>query len=86
MPRKAPNKEDLRERLAELIGWEAATRDDASVAKELYETRSMDRIHSLNEAVFFDELFHYMKEIGVWPLLEDLDPLVTARNSRNKKF
>ena len=74
MPRKAQNKEDLRERLAELTGWEAATRDDARVAKELYETRSMNRIHSLNEAVFFDELFHYMKEIGVWPLLEDLDP------------
>jgi hypothetical protein len=34
----------------------------------------MDRVHALNEAAFFDELFHYTREIGVWPLLEGLDP------------
>jgi hypothetical protein len=74
MPRKAPSKEDLRTHLAELSGWHTATRDDARVAEELYETHAMDRVHSLNEAVFFDEFFHYMKEIEVWPLLENLDP------------
>lgn len=74
MPRKIQNKEDLRTRLAELSGWETATRDDAHVAQEIYETRSLDRIHSLNEAAFFDEFFHYLKEIGAWSLLEDLDP------------
>lgn len=74
MPRKKPNKEDLRTRLAELVGWETATRDDAAVAHELHETRAMDRIHSLNEAVFFDDFFHYLSEIGVWHLFNDLDP------------
>ena len=74
MPRKVQDKEDLRVRLAELTGWDVATRNDGYVAKELYETRSIDRIHVLNKAAFFDELFHYMKEIGVWPLLEELDP------------
>jgi len=74
MPRKKPNKEDLRTRLAELSGWHTATRDDACVAHELYETHEMDRVHSLNEAAFFDEFFHYLSEIGVWHLLNDLDP------------
>ena len=74
MPRKKTNKEDLRTRLAGLSGWQTATRNDAIVAQELYETRSLDRVHSLNEAAFFDEFFHYLKEIDVWPLLENLDP------------
>jgi hypothetical protein len=57
MPRKKPDKEDLRTRLAELSGWNTATRDDAYVAKSLHETRSMDQIHSLNEAVFLINFF-----------------------------
>lgn len=74
MPRKAANPEDLRTRLAELSGWRTATRDDAAVAEELHETRAMDRVYSLNTASFFDELFQYIREIGAWPLLEELDP------------
>jgi hypothetical protein len=74
MPHTVANKEDLRTRLAELTGWETATRDDAAVAEELHEARSMDRIYPLNEAAFFDEFFHYLDEIEVRPLLDDLDP------------
>lgn len=33
----------------------------------------MDQVYPLNEAAFFDELFHYLREIGAWELLEDLD-------------
>src|SRR3990172_3693233 len=74
MPRKATNKEDLRTRLAELSSWQTATRNDAAVARTLYETREIDQVHSLNEAAFFDELFHYIREIGAFDLLEALDP------------
>jgi len=74
MPRKATNKEDLRTRLAELSSWQTATRNDAAVARTLYETREVDQVHSLNEAAFFDELFHYIREIGAFDLLEGLDP------------
>lgn len=74
MPRKVVRKEDLRTRLAELSGWRTATRDDAWVAEELHESRAMDRICPLSEAAFFDEFFRYIDEIGVWPLLEGLDP------------
>lgn len=74
MPRKAASPEDLRTRLAELSGWQTATRDDAAVAEELHETQAMDRVYPLNTASFFDELFQYTREIGAWPLLEGLDP------------
>ncbi len=74
MPRKAASKEDLRTRLAALSGWQTATRDDVAVAEELDETRAMDRIYPLSAAAFFDELFHYIQEIGAWQLLEELDP------------
>jgi len=74
VPRKVARKEDLRTRLAELSGWRTATRDDASVAEELHESRAMDRIYPLSEAAFFDDLFHYIDEIGAWSLFEGLDP------------
>jgi len=44
------------------------------VAEELHEARAMDRVYPLNTAGFFDELFHYLREIGAWSLLEGLDP------------
>ena len=72
--RETAKKEDLRTRLAELCGWQTATRDDAAVAEELHRTRSMDRVCSLSEAAFYDGFFTYLREIGLWPLLEALDP------------
>ena len=64
----------MRERLATIAGWQTATRDDRRVAAQLHETRALDDVHALDEAAFFDELFHYLRDIGVWPLLEQLDP------------
>jgi hypothetical protein len=74
MPRKAAKREDLRTRLAELSGWQTASRDDGAVAQAIHETRTMDQVYPLNDAAFFDELFQYIREIGAWALLEDLDP------------
>ncbi len=34
----------------------------------------MDQVSPLNEAAFFDELFHFVRAIGAWDLLEGLDP------------
>ncbi len=74
MGREATSKEGLRTRLAELSSWQTATRDDAEVAKTLHGTRTMDQVYPLNEAAFFDELFHFARAIGAWELLEGLDP------------
>ncbi len=65
-------------------GWETASRDDGKVARDIHENRSVDRVYSLSEAVFFDELFEYIREIGAWPLLEDLDP--QNRRARTYSF
>ena len=74
MPLLVQTPDDLRSRLADVSGWQTATRDDADVARELHASRSLDSVHSLDETAFFDELFHYVREIGAWPLLEQLDP------------
>jgi hypothetical protein len=66
-------------RLAELSGWQTATRQDARVAQALHADRAMDRVYAVHEAAFFDEFFHYLKTIGAWPWLEDLDPHTRER-------
>jgi hypothetical protein len=66
--------DDLSTRLAEISSWQTARRDDAKVALEVHQTREIDRVCALNESAFFDELFHYIREIGAWSLLEQLDP------------
>lgn len=73
MPRKSQSSDDLRTRLGQVAGWQTATRDDAGVARELYQTRTVDSIRALNEAAFFDEFFCYIREIGAMPLLDALD-------------
>ena len=74
MARPSQRPDELRLRLAEIAGWQTAERDDAKVALEVYRTHEVDRICALNESAFFDELFHYIQEIGAWPLFEQLDP------------
>ena len=74
MPRQAQSRDDFQRRLAEIAEWHTATRDDRRIAQQVYETRCIDHVHALDEAAFFDELFHYLRDIGVWPLLEQLDP------------
>lgn len=74
MPARSQSREDLDSRLSAIAGWQTATRDDAKVALELHESKAVDKVHALNSAAFFDELFHYIREIGAWPLLESLDP------------
>ena len=74
MRRTARDGDEISARLAEISGWQTATRDDGKVAAELHETRTVDQVHGLNEAAFFDEFFNYIREIGLWPLLEGLDP------------
>lgn len=74
MPRRAQGPSALAARLEEVASWQTATRNDAKVAQELHDTRSVDRVYALDEAAFFDEFFNYVRDIGAWPLLMDLDP------------
>lgn len=74
MPQPSQTREDLRSRLGEIAGWQTAKRDDAKVVQEVHRTRQIDHVVALDEAAFFDELFHYLEEIGAMPLLKQLDP------------
>jgi hypothetical protein len=74
VPRCVQGSSALAARLEEIASWETATRNDAKVAQELHETRSVDRVYALDEAAFFDDFFNYARDIGAWPLLMDLDP------------
>ena len=74
MPRLRQCPDALLTRLGEISAWQTAGRDDAKVALEVHETRAVDRVYALDQAAFFDELFHYIREIGAWPLFEQLDP------------
>jgi len=71
----------LASRLVEVAGWSTATRDDGLVARTVAETRAVDRVYTLGESAFFDELFAYLREIGVFTLLEDLTPQDGRRRS-----
>jgi len=61
-------------RLAEVAGWTTATRDDAAVVASLHREKVIDGVHALDEVAFFDLFFHYLRERGLWPELEGLDP------------
>ena len=74
MPGRPSTHGDLETRLAAISAWQTVERDEAKVAHELHETRACDRVYAIDKATFFDELFHFMGETGVWPLLEGLDP------------
>ncbi len=71
----------LQARMAEVLGWQTAHRDDAGVAHELHAAHAVDEVHAIQEAGFIDEFFHYIREIGAWPLLESLDPQKRSRES-----
>ncbi len=61
-------------RLAEVAGWTTATRDDAAVVASLHRDKVVDAVHAIDEVAFFDEFFQYLRERGLWPHLEALDP------------
>jgi len=60
--------------LIERLFWHSATRDEAQVAEHLYRFKDMDTVYTLDEATLFDFFFHYLRQIDVFALIEDLDP------------
>jgi hypothetical protein len=74
-------REQMQERLMERLFWHTAERDDAKVANHLYGRKEMDTVYTLDEATLFDFFFHYLREIEVFPLLEELDPETQQREN-----
>ena len=67
-------REQMRDNLIERLFWHTSERDEAKVAEHLFCHKEMDTVYTLDEATLFDFFFHYLREIEVFPLLEELDP------------
>jgi hypothetical protein len=74
-------REQMQNTLIERLFWHTAERDDAKVADHLYCRKEMDTVYTLDEATLFDFFFHYLREIEVFPLLEELDPETQQRQN-----
>jgi hypothetical protein len=67
-------REQMQNTLMERLFWHTAERNEAKVADHLFYRKEMDTVYTLDEATLFDFFFHYLREIEVFPLLENLDP------------
>jgi len=56
-------------------------RDDQTVVKALYETKTVDDVEALDKVTFFDQFFTFLQHLSVLPLLEGLNPNLRVRAS-----
>jgi len=74
-------REQMQNTLMERLFWHTAERDDSKVAHHLFCRKEMDTVYTLDEATLFDFFFHYLREMEVFPLLENLDPQTQERQN-----
>ena len=54
--------------------WLTARRDQAGIADKLANEQEVDEIYGLGDAGLFDEFFHFLRELGIMKILEQLAP------------
>ena len=74
-------REQLQQTLCDRLFWHTAERDDAIVAKHLFDHHEMDIVYAMDEATLFDSFFNYLQQIDVFPFLEHLDPQKQQRKN-----
>ena len=74
-------REQMQNTLMERLFWHTAERNEAKVADHLFYRKEMDTVYTLDEATLFDFFFHYLREIDVFLLLENLDPQSQQREN-----
>jgi len=58
---------------------ETATRDDNAIAKEVYDTKSMDAVYGLTDITLVDELFYFIREqLGLLDKWERIQPTASS--------
>jgi hypothetical protein len=67
-------RQQVQQTILERLFWHTAERDDAEVADHLFRRKEMDSVFTLDEASLFDFFFHYLHEIQVFPLLQEITP------------
>ena len=74
-------REQMQNNLIQRLFWHTSERDESKVADYLFCRKEMDTVYTLDEATLFDFFFHYLREIEVFPLLEELDPETQKREN-----
>lgn len=65
-------REEITTNLAERLCWQVAQRDDARVARRLYRKELVDGVYPLDAGAVLDEFFHFLRDLGIVELLEDV--------------
>jgi hypothetical protein len=65
-------REEITTNLAERLCWQVAQRDDARVARRLYHKELVDGVYPLDAGAVLDEFFHFLRDLGIVELLEDV--------------
>ena len=74
-------REQMQNNLIQRLFWHTSERDESKVADYLFCRKEMDTVYTLDEATLFDFFFHYLREIEVFPLIEELDPETQKREN-----
>lgn len=67
-------RQQLQQTVLQRLFWHTAERDEAKVADHLFRRKEMDSVFTLDEATLFDFFFHYLREIQVFPFLQEITP------------
>jgi hypothetical protein len=71
-------------KVAERLTWYTASRDQASIAKDLAEGKEISEVYCLGEAGLFDEIFLFLEEPQIMDLLMGLDPHALAGTTKHE--
>ena len=69
------NIKNASETIFKRLVWPTTKRNQAGIAGKLANEREVDEIYGLGDAGLFDELFHFLRELGIMKILEQLAPL-----------
>jgi hypothetical protein len=64
-------RDEITQNLTERMCWEGARRDDTRMARRLYRKQVVDGVYRLDEGALLEDLFHFLRAIGVMELLEE---------------
>lgn len=66
------SKDEVKTNLVERLDWRFARRDESRVARRLWKKQAVDAVYSLEEGAILDEFVHFLEEVGVLWLWQEL--------------
>jgi DDE family transposase len=75
----AQTREAIAQKWAKRLCWQAACRDDARIARRLYQKHVVDGIYRLDAGGLLDDFFYFLEELGVVDLLDDVQGTAVQR-------